>query len=118
MHLKLSNHEKKFISEIAGFTGYPQTEVRDLEEIKFIRLIEEYYSNKTMDIPFIGKLHIEYKGDTVVAGCREAILEITVEPSEILKRVIGEVEDGESDIITNLLEQKIKSSVYGIISND
>lgn len=118
MHLKLSSFEKALVSEISILSGISQSVVREVLEFSFLRQIEQYYSSKTLCIPFVGDLHVEYKGDVEKEEGREAILECVMKPNSLLKRVIGEAEDGDIDVIRDLLEQKIKPAVSSIINED
>jgi len=116
MHLKLNSFEKDLIQEISTISGYSQAIVREVLEFTFIRQIEQYFVNKKMPIPFIGEAFIDYKGDNYKDGEREANIETALISSPLLKRVIGDIEDGDITIIKDLLEQKIKPSIASIIN--
>jgi hypothetical protein len=117
MHLKLNNFEKNLVQEIATLSGYSQAIVREILEFTFIRQIEQYFANQTMPVPFVGDIRIEYKGDTYIEGEREAIINVNIDPSSLLKRVVGDIEDGDTTLLKDLLEQKIRPAISSIINN-
>jgi hypothetical protein len=116
MHLKLNSFEKNLIQEISILSGYSQSIVREVLEFTFIRQVEQYFANQRMPIPFLGELKLEYKGDNYLDGEKEAILDSNFEYSTLLKRVVGDIEDGDVTLIKDLLEQKIKPAISTIIN--
>jgi hypothetical protein len=117
MHLKLSAFEKNLVQEISVLSRYSQAIVREVLEFTFIRQVEQYFANHKMPLPFLGELNITFDGDNYIDGEREANLSIKVESSDLLKRVVGDVEDGNISIIKDLLEQKIKPAISSIITD-
>lgn len=117
MHLKLNTFEKNLVQEISTLSGYSQLIVREVLEFVFIRQIEQYLANKKMPLPFLGEMEIEYAGDVYKDNEREANLNLTLNSSSLLKRIIGEIEDGELSIIKDLLTQKIKSAISSTIND-
>lgn len=117
MHLKLSTFERNLVQEISVLSGYSQAVVREVLEFTFIRQVEQYFANHKMPVPFLGELNICFKGDNYIDGEREANLNITIESSDLLKRVVGDVEDGNITIIKDLLEQKIKPAISSIVTD-
>lgn len=117
MHLKLNTFEKSLIQELSILSGYSQSIVREVLEFTFIRQVEQYFVNQKMPIPFLGELGLTYKGDIYTDGEKEAILESSFEFSTLLKRVVGDIEDGDITLIKDLLEQKIKPAISSIIND-
>lgn len=117
MHLKLNNFEKNLVQEISTLSGYSQAIVREVLEFTFIRQVEQYFANQTMPVPFIGEIRIEYNGDVFIEGEREAVIDTNFTPTSLLKRVVGDVEDGDTTLLKDLLEQKIKPAISSIINN-
>jgi len=110
-YFKLDEFDKTTIEEISTFSGYPAPQVREILELTFIRQIESYLTNGTINIPFIGKMNVKFDGDEFVAGTRVAKVSTEFTPTDILKRIIGDIEDGESDIIQTLMMMKLKSDL-------
>lgn len=115
MHLKLNTFEKNLVSEISTLSGYSQAIVREVLEFTFIRQIEQYLVNQKMPVPFLGELNISYAGDNYTNGEKEAQISAVFEENSFLKRVIGDIEDGDIPIIKDLLEQKIKPAISNLL---
>lgn len=111
MHLKLNQFEKSLVEEVSTLSGYPSATVREVLEFVFLRQIEQYSDTTEMNVPFIGKVKILNKGDTIISGAKQADIDVFFSPSDLLKRVVGDVEDGESDLIENLLQKKFENAI-------
>ena len=109
--LSLGKFEKGLIDEIATLSGYPEIAVREILELTFLRQLEFVMNRKDIRIPFIGNLTTVYHGDEFEAGNRVAIVTCTVNPSELYRRIIGDIEDGESDIIKDFLNSKAEAEI-------
>jgi hypothetical protein len=109
--LKLENFDKELIEEISAFSGHSPTLVRDVLELVFLRQIENIMRGVDFRVPYIGRVKPIYNGDVFVGGEREADVTCLFAPSELLKRIIGDINDGESDILSDLLNKKFKSAL-------
>ena len=118
MTLKLNEFEKNLVQEISVISGTPEMQVREVLEFTFLRQIEQYIETGEVNLPFIGKCKIEYLGDEYVAGPKLAKVKIETIPSPLLLRVVGEAEDGESAIIENLLQGKIKVAFQSTLEKE
>lgn len=116
-NLRLSDFEKNLVSEISTISGYPIAVIREVLEFTFLRQIEQYMDKEEVTIPFLGKTKVAYRGDTFVAGAKMADVEVFFQPSDLLKRVIGDIEDKEPSIIEGLLQKKIKNSLQNILED-
>jgi len=118
VHLKLSQYCKEDVVDISTISGYSQAVVREVLEFWFIRELERYLATKSMHVPFLGEVQIDYRGDTSTEEGREAILELKLLESGFFRRVIGEAEDGDNELIQDLLMQKIKPAISNIINEE
>ena len=116
--LKLNEFEKSLVQEISTISGAPEMQVREILEFTFLRQIEQYIENGEICIPFVGKCKIEYEGEEFVAGAKLAKASLDMKPSPLLLRVVGEVEDSESSIIENLLQNKIKAAFQNKLNEE
>ena len=107
MALKLNEYESELIEEISTLAGYSESTVRDIQELTLFRQLEDAMREKDIRIPFIGKLHVVHHGDTYVNGTREANVECFFAPSDLFKRIIGDIVDGDSELLADLLQKKI-----------
>jgi len=106
-HLKLSEFESGLIEEISTLSGYSETTVRDVIELTFFRQLEQAMQKQDLQIPFIGKIHIVEKGDTYTSGAREADFDCLFAQTSLFKKIVGDIIDGDSDLLANLLQKKI-----------
>lgn len=114
-YFKLEEFERDLCEEISTLTGYSPMVVRDILEGTFLRQLELIMRNKEVLIPFLGKMLIKYNGDDFVAGTRVANIDCLFSPSDLLKRMVGDIKDGESDILRNLLSKKISKELRSIL---
>jgi hypothetical protein len=117
-YLKLSEFEKTLTSEISTLSGYPVSTVREILEFTFLRQIEQYMTEEGIKVPFLGTLTINHEGDSFVQGAKQATLKTSFESSDLLKRVVGDIQDGEVSIIENLLQKKLKSALQVILDEN
>lgn len=117
-NLRLSDFEKNLVNEISTISGYPVSIVREVLEFTFLRQVEQYMDKEEIVVPFLGKTKVVYKGDTFVAGAKIAEVNVLFQPSDLLRRVVGDIEDEEPSIIEGLLQKKIKSSLQNILDED
>jgi hypothetical protein len=113
--LKLNEFEKTLINEISLLSGATNLAVREILEFAFLRQVEQYMNEEEIQVPFLGKLKVNYKGDSIVEGAKKADIEVFFSASDLLKYIVGNVQDGESDIIENLLKKKLKATLQDIL---
>ena len=119
MTLKLNEFEKSLIQEISTISGSTELQVREVLEFTFLWQIEQYIENDgEINLPFIGRCKVTYEGEEFVAGAKLAKAKIETKPSQLFLRVIGEAEDGESAIIENLLQGKIKAALQSALDKE
>lgn len=114
--LRIGDYETELINEISAISTHKAATVRSILESTHLRQIESLLSsednqNYYMDIPYIGTVHIIYNGDNYVSGAKISDITCYLEPSDLLKRLIGEIHDGESNIIWKISEKKITSAL-------
>ena len=113
--IRLGNFEESLIDEISTLSGYSPLTVRDILESTFLRELEFCMQKEDIQIPFVGKVHVKYIGEEYINGARRAKIECFFSPSELLTKLLGDIEDGESDIINNFLQSKIKSALQDML---
>lgn len=118
MSLKLSEFERNLIQEISTLSGHQPALVREIMEFVFLRQAEEYYESNVISIPFMGKVEVKYMGDTYVSGGKLANIETLFHPSNLLKKIVGEVEDENSGVIEDLVTSKIKDAMQNILQDE
>ena len=109
--IKLNEFEKTLIKEINTLSDQSESSVREVLEFTLLRQVEQLLNGDPISIPFIGKLTIEYVGDDFVEGARIAQIKSSFEPSDLLKRLVGDVEDGESEMIEEMLSSKTRAAL-------
>jgi len=105
--LALSDYEKPIMEELSILTDETPLKVRDIQEQLFLHQLDDYANGRDILIPFWGKIKIKYNGDFLSGGERVADLDIFFSPSELARRLIGDIEDGESEVLRELMQKKI-----------
>lgn len=114
-YLKLDDFEKNLVEEISTLSGHSPTVVRDILESTFLRQLEFLLEGKEILVPFLGKLFARYVDDEWIAGAKSAKVDAFFAPSDLLKRFIGEIHDGDSPTLNNLMQRKIKGTLQNIL---
>ena len=114
-NIGLNNFERDLIEEISLIQDIPPAKIRDILEAVFLRQIENYLDKEEVRIPYMGKVLIKYKGDTINNNIRSADLDIFFAPSELLRRVIGGIEDKEPTLLYDLFSSKISVELNSIL---
>lgn len=114
-HLSLNDFEKGIIEEVAVLTDQSPLAIREILELLFLRQIDSYISGEDITVPFLGKLKVKYKGDFLSGGERVADLDIFFSPSDLTRRLVGDIEDGDSSTIKDLMEKKISLELRNIL---
>lgn len=113
MQLRFSREEKDLLHKIHLLSGRSYEEVKDVFEGFLYLSVLSYLEKDPVLIPFFGEFDIRYIRDAVTKEGREAELDITFEPNQFLKRVIGQIEDkDESD-----LEKMLKTKIHTILED-
>ena len=109
MALKLSDFDVGLIEEVSTLSGYSEQTVREVMELIFFRQLEQAMQNQDLHIPFLGKIHVVHQGDVFVGGTREAKFDCLFAPSDLFKRVEGDIIDGDSELLFDIFNKKIGS---------
>jgi len=113
--LALSDYEKPIMEELSILTDETPLKVRDIQEQLFLHQLDNYANGRDILIPFWGKIKIKYNGDFLSGGERVADLDIFFSPSELARRLIGDIEDGESEVLRELMQKKISMELRDVL---
>jgi hypothetical protein len=113
--LALSDYEKPIMEELSILTDETPLKVRDIQEQLFLHQLDDYANGRDILIPFWGKIKIKYNGDFLSGGERVADLDIFFSPSELARRLIGDIEDGESEVLRELMQKKISMELRDVL---
>ena len=116
--IKLSDFERTLIKEISTISDQSELAIREVLEYTLLRQAEQLLNGEPIIIPFLGELSVQYDGDDFEAGNRVARVKATFVASDLLKRLIGDVEDGESSILEDLLASKMKVALQQQLNKD
>ena len=106
--LKYTKEEKDIIHRVHLISGKPYGEVTDVIESLCIVCVMAYMEKEPIDVPMLGRFEVKYNGDKIVNGEKEADITINITPGAFIKRVIGQIEDGDESDIEKILKEKIR----------
>ncbi len=107
--MKMTNEEEMFIEKMHLISGKTQGEIKDMVTNIILMVIFDFIAGKKSYIPLFGQLKINYLGDKIVKGRKEANLLVELEPHDYIKKVIGQIIDKEENELGKLLKKKIKN---------
>jgi len=116
--MRISSDEKDIIDKISLLSGIKKADVRTVFETLSIVSALYYLNNESTDIPFIGNLSLSYEGEEFNKGTKKAIVTGEMDLNDYLKKMIGQIEDDDSNSdIEKFMKQKIYSSLGNYIDN-
>ena len=123
MFLKLDEETRHTIEEISALSGIQRDVIREVWEFTFIRWVEQITREPTklnnLQVPFLGTIGVRYVEDQLgMDGSIETTVDSFVSLSQFFKKVIGEVYDGKTGAIHELLEIKIDNAISNIIEGE
>ena len=116
MYLSLTNEQKVLIDEIAALSGIQKNVIREVWEFTLLRWAEAIGaapedSRVQLEVPFLGKISLKYESDSIEesgAVTKEVSAFVSINP--MLKKLVGDIRDEGSNLVTNLLEKKIENA--------
>jgi len=70
--LKISEYESSLINEISAISTFKPTTVRTILEAAFLRQLEALLRGDEIQIPYLGRLKVDYTGDDFISGAKLA----------------------------------------------
>lgn len=77
-----------------------------LESI-LIWVILSYLDDDSFRLPYLGDVKVHHDGDIIIGGEKEAQLTVTINPTDLLKRIIGQIEDNKQTDVDIAFIEKI-----------
>ena len=105
--LKLEPQDKEIIHKTHLLCGKSEDDIRDVYDSLITAICMAYEEGEELRLPILGELKIQYNGDKIVGDKKEAQLEMSIIPSDHIKKIIGEIVDGGENEIQNNLVDKI-----------
>lgn len=106
--MRPSDGEREMIEKVHLLTGQNIETVKEVLEGVVTQIVFDFLESKPTEFPLVGKMTLEYLGDTIESGAKVAQVDMIFEPSELLLRTIGQVIDGEESEIEKLFKRKIR----------
>ncbi len=113
--IRFSNKEHAFIQKIHYLSGLPSEDIKEVWEAIVTQTIFNYMEDKPTSFPLIGEFNFKHIDDFISRGKKEAIIETEFVPCDFLKKIIGQIKDGEETEIEKLFKRKIRNSLEKII---
>lgn len=122
MYLSLTEEQKVLIDEISALSGIQKNVIREVWEFTFIRWAESIAKDPTrraeLDVPFLGKISVKYEGDSLESdGSVTTSVSSFVALSPVFRKLVGDIHDEGSNLITILLEKKIENATITTTAN-
>lgn len=113
--LNNKEYKKLFFSLQTLASDIPENTFKKVFEWFVIYTMIETLSDNSVVIPGIGKIKIRYEGDKRVGAYKESVLSGEIEFDDLMKKLFGQVADGESsevhEYISNLINNDLKCKV-------
>ena len=107
------------VKNIALYTGITDVKVKEVFRLLLNEILCNYddKSTEVTTIPLLGTLGLEYHGDEIVKGedgrhYKQAEVSVVFSPDDHLKRVLGQLKDGDTTDIESFMQRKISQSLH------
>lgn len=111
---RFTQEEKDLVYRVHLLSGKSMADISEMFESFCICMVLSCLEEEDLCIPMIGSMSVKYDGEEISAIGKEAKVNINVNPSKFLKKVIGQIKDGEESDIEKSLENKVKSILKGL----
>lgn len=109
--MKLSNKGKETIERLNLLSGVGKENTRNFFESLLTLITVDYLDGESTYLPFIGNVSITYKGDRYEGDVKKAILELDIEPDDVLTKNIGQIQDGDEPDIEKIFEKRLQNAL-------
>jgi hypothetical protein len=116
--LQYGDNDRFMIDNLSILTGLTFEQVRQVFEFLLLLQMADYMEGKPITVPYLGKLSVEYIKDEIIRGHKRALLDVKFEDSELLKRMIGEIEDGENTTVLAVLKGFIENQLLYLLQEE
>lgn len=113
--IRFSQEEKDLIYRIHLLSGKSLSDITEMFESFCLCSVLACLEKESVQIPLIGEMNIKYDGEEISALGKEAKVEISINPNKYIKKVIGQIKDGEESDIEKSLELKIKNILKSMV---
>jgi len=116
--LQYSEEDRFIFDNISLLTGLTFEQIKNVFEFHLLFQLSQYLEGKPITVPYLGTLDVKYSHDEIIRGHKRAVLETKFKDSELLKRSIGEIEDGENTTILSILKNFVESQLLYLIQEE
>jgi hypothetical protein len=116
--LQYNDDDRFTMDNISILTGISLEQIREVFEFLLLLQLTQFLDGHPINVPYLGSLKVEFEKDEMIRGHKRAILRTEFKDSELLKRIIGEIEDGENTTIMSILKNFIDNQLLYIINEE
>lgn len=114
--LTLSQEERQTIIKVHSMPeDINQSQIRKVFQNFFLVAMIDYMQGEKTYLPYFGHLQIDYEGDEISDGMREAKIIMTVDPTDFIKRIVGDIEE---ENIDSILEGKLFRDIGNVFEEE
>jgi hypothetical protein len=121
--LNLTSEDKQVITELALLSGEDENIVIKIFESYLIYITLNYKNKKNNRIPMIGSFYARYENDETTPEGKEAVITSFFNPSNEIKRIVGQMHDIEesgnyNELDTFQILRKKLNKDFKLVIND
>jgi len=113
-----SEDDKFTVDTISTLSGLSFEQVKGVFEFLLLIQFTQYLEGNPINIPYLGALSIEYDKDELIRGHKRAVLKTQFQDSELLKKIVGEIKDGDNDTILSILKNFVENQLLYYINEE
>lgn len=105
----MTREEREALNRMSLFFGHSLGLTKEFFESLYVYIVLEYVSGREINLPFIGNLKLEYKGEKFTRHGKFADVGVNLDLSPEIIRNIGQLEDEELTDAERLLLSRVTS---------
>ncbi len=105
----MTKQDRQSLNRMSLLFGQSLKTTKEFFESLAIFITLKYADGQDIDLHFLGRVTLQYKGDRVVKGGKEASVHAQLELADFLIRNVGQVEDGVLTDSERLLMERVKN---------
>jgi hypothetical protein len=112
----LESIERDTIEKVRLISGSTSEQSKDFFESFITYIVLNYMEGKETIVPYLGVIKLNYEGDEIVKNGKEAKVSLEFIPNSNIKKIVGQIADGEETEIEQSFFKKIKYQLEEIVN--
>lgn len=116
--IQYTENDNFMFDSLSILTGLTFEQVKEVFEYLLVLQFTQYMEEKPIAVPYLGTIAVEYEKDEILRGHKRAVLKTNFKDSELLKRIVGEIEDGSNESILGIIKNFVENRLLYLLNEE